>query len=205
MPGTLRALLVAAVATGSVVAGVVLSRSPDREAEPPYESTPLTAYDTSDVTVARAGFCDATPAEAVAEALGSEPHASGGYGNGDRARITGAVRDVAHEYACTWRSSGATARAWMFAPPVTARRARTLVDAARDEAGCEAVRAAPDFGAPSFGAICEGRRRAEASYRGLFGDAWLTCELTASDATLAELTDRAGRWCVAVAEAARAR
>ena len=42
------------------------------------------------------------------------------------------------------------------------------------------------------------------SYQGLFGDAWLTCELSVTDTTAdpSELSDRAGRWCVGVAEAA---
>ena len=43
-----------------------------------------------------------------------------------------------------------------------------------------------------------------ASYRGLFGDAWLTCELSLKDVevTDAELLRRAGAWCAGVAQAA---
>ena len=56
---------------------------------------------------------------------------------------------------------------------------------------------------PSVALICPAGDRRWASFRGLFGDAWLACSLSAP-ATLGdqELLDRAGRWCVAVAEAA---
>ena len=41
----------------------------------------------------------------------------------------------------------------------------------------------------------------EASYRGLFGDAWLACSLTAPGERDAVL-EKAGAWCVAAARAA---
>jgi hypothetical protein len=41
------------------------------------------------------------------------------------------------------------------------------------------------------------------SFRGLFGDAWLACSLTLPPAVTPErLLETAGRWCVAVAQAA---
>src|SRR3712207_8782988 len=48
------------------------------------------------------------------------------YGNGDRAKVTRGVRDVAHEYSCTFRRGARTARAWVFVPPLTPREAREL-------------------------------------------------------------------------------
>jgi hypothetical protein len=84
------------------------------------------------------------------------------------------------------------------------RSAREVARAAREEPGCEPVPDAPDFGTPSAALVCDVGPRLEVSYRGLFGDAWLTCTLTAdSDVPRAELVDRAGRWCVAVVGAAR--
>ena len=44
-----------------------------------------------------------------------------------------------------------------------------------------------------------------ASYRGLFGDAWLVCELVRPAGATWDVTDRAGRWCVGVLQAAASR
>ena len=41
-----------------------------------------------------------------------------------------------------------------------------------------------------------------ASYRGLFGDAWLACEVARPAGADWSVVDRAGRWCVGVLEAA---
>lgn len=207
MPRVLIALLVAVIATGVVVAGAVLQRDPDRPAKPPpaYTSTPLTEYETVDVALVRDSFCEAVPAEAALEALEGDPESAKSYDNGQRARLGDDVRDVAHEFGCAWLTSRATARAWVFAPPVTRHSARVLAREVRTEPGCTSVPGAPDFGRPSAALVCEVGTEVEVSYRGLFGDAWLTCTLSsASGVTRAELTDRAGRWCVAVVEAARA-
>ncbi|MDQ4055708.1 MAG: hypothetical protein M3237_23860, partial [Actinomycetota bacterium] len=73
---------------------------------------------------------------------------------------------------------------------------------AREEPGCEPVADAPAFGQPSAAVVCATEPRREVSYGGMFGDAWLTCTLS-SGVPRAELLDRAGRWCVAVVEAAK--
>jgi hypothetical protein len=44
----------------------------------------------------------------------------------------------------------------------------------------------------------------EVTFHGLFGDAWLSCSLSAVGADQDGLVDRTGRWCVAVAQAASA-
>ena len=44
-----------------------------------------------------------------------------------------------------------------------------------------------------------------ASYRGLFGDAWLVCEVVRPAGATWDVADRAGRWCVGVLEAASTR
>jgi hypothetical protein len=41
-----------------------------------------------------------------------------------------------------------------------------------------------------------------ASYRGLFGDAWLVCEVEQPAGAAADALDVAGRWCVGVLQAA---
>ena len=75
--------------------------------------------------------------------------------------------------------------------------------------GCRVVDGAAAFGSPSLARVCDGSgpdRPAEASYRGLFGDAWLTCRLSAPGATAeAEVTSRAEQWCVRVATTLGAR
>ncbi len=206
MPKAVIALLTALVATAAVVLGLVLTRDEDEPKDEPvaYTSTPLSAYETAGVALVRDAFCDAVPEEAAVEALDEVPESAVAYGNGERARISDQLRDVAHEFGCTWLAGGATARAWVFAPPVTPRSARELAREIRAEPGCEPVADAPDFGKPSAALVCDLGQRTEVSYRGLFGDAWLTCTLSAAPGVpLPDLTDRAGRWCVAVVGAAR--
>lgn len=217
MPRTLRWLLLAVVVTAVPVGiGVrVLDdeapATPPPAAEPPaYASTALADYDTTTVTIDRAPFCDQIPEEALAEALAVDAGwAVTTYRNGQAAEIAPGVEDVAHEYGC--RVEGAAApldgelRAWLFAPPVPRSRAAELVADAAGRAGCTRPAQAPAYGAPTLALVCPSGDRNWASFRGLFGDSWLACSLGAPDTLpLQELIDRAGRWCVAVAEAASA-
>lgn len=201
MPHPFTALLVALASTMALVGtGVWVTGAPDTEREPaPYEGTPLASYDTSVVAIARAPFCDLIAPEAVEAVLGAEPAKETQWVDGDALGGIGVV----HEYGCRLRAGRTEARAWVLAPPVTAERAGRLVRSARRESGCRATRGAPAYGEPSVALICTGPKRQSASYRGLFGDAWLSCTL-ATPKRLARQTllDRAGRWCVAVAEAA---
>jgi len=169
------------------------------------EGTALTDVDTTSLVVRRAPFCDLVDRAAVARALGVEDDEVPdvvAYGNGQRTQLTAKVKDVAHEYGCTWAVGDSEARAWVFAPPVTRRRALTLIKLARDVAGCTTVPTADPFGNPSQARSCRSGSAIETSYRGLFGDAWLTCTLQLPGGEQAELADRAGRWCAAVATAA---
>lgn len=198
------ALLLTALPVG---AGVWVSDDETQDtpaAPPPYTSRPLADFDTTTVTVARAGFCERIAGEAVTEALGAEAADEESYGNGDPTELVPREVDVAHEYGCTYvAADGAEARAWVFAPPVTPERAGELVRAAEETAGCEPQPGAEEYGGPSVALICDYRERRFASYRGLFGDAWLSCSLgLPGDPADRELLDRTGRWCVAVAEAA---
>lgn len=169
-------------------------------AEPSSETpTPLSEFATDTLTVARADFCSQVAPGAVEDALGGEPEGADAWANGDRARLADGVTDVAHEYGCRWQSAdGTTAQGWVFAPPVTPGQAEKLRRTATGTAGCEAVPDAPRFGSRSVAVRCDDGTTA---FHGLFGDAWLSCSLTASGE---QVIDRAGRWCVTVAQAATA-
>lgn len=209
MPRPLRWILLAVVVTAlPVAAGVVVLDDDEppapEEGQPSYAATPLAGYDTSVVALSRAPFCDRLPDEAVAEALGDDVGPTTAYGNGQSAELAPGFEDIAHEYGCRIEGArGAEVRAWLFAPPVSRFRATDLVDEATGRKSCSRATTAPAYGAPSVALVCPAGDRRWASFRGLFGDAWLACSL-AAPASLSEdeLLDRAGRWCVAVAEAA---
>ena len=114
------------------------------------------------------------------------------------------MRDVVHEDGCTFEAEdGTAARAWVFAPPVTAAQAAVLARQASTAEGCRELPDAPAFGRSSVATVCDTTDdSAVTSFRGLFGDAWLTCSLIVP-ATAPEqeaLAERTGRWCAAVAQ-----
>ncbi|WP_141014225.1 hypothetical protein [Nocardioides sambongensis] len=208
MPTVLRALLLAVLLTvAPVTVGVLVAGPPEEAPVPPYTGTPLADYDTSTVALARSAFCDRLPTEAVDAALGITDDGDAevvarDYGNGEKATVAGG-RDVMHEFGCSFRGGRGNAAAWLFAPPVTEQRARELVRSTPDE-GCTRLADTPSYGDPSVALSCTGKRPT-VSFRGLFGDAWLTCQLGSGEGLDEEdLVDRAGRWCVAVARAATA-
>ncbi len=209
MPTPLRTFVAAGVVTVAAVGvGLLLTEAePQSPAPVAVPSIPLAEYDTSAVTARRAPFCEAVSPERVAEALGAAPGASATWAPGDLAPASAgaAAGDVVAEHGCTWSvEGGRTASTWVFSPPVTAERAGRLVQAAGRAEGCAPVPDAAAYGAPSAGLVCErGDAGVEVSFRGLFGDAWLACSLSGPAAEpRPELTDAAGRWCVAAAVAA---
>ena len=175
----------------------------DEEPQAEPATTPLSAYDPSPEAVARGAFCDLVDDDAVTELIGGEPERERSWGDGDELPFGG---DVGQEWGCDVTGpDGDTLRAWVFAPPVAANRARTLAADLR-EGPCSPVADRPDFGTPGAAVSCrlDGGARL-VRFAGLFEDAWLTCELHAPrevEATPDELVDRTGRWCVAVLEAA---
>jgi hypothetical protein len=178
---------------------------PSAASTPAEEGTPLAEVDTSSLVVRRAPFCDAVDPGAVARALGVDADRVPGvtsYDNGQRTQLSPGVTDVAHEYGCTWKSGGAGARAWVFAPPVTPSRAKVLARAAGAEPGCAPVVDGAAYGRPGVAIACRADGPLRLSYRGLFGDAWLACSLVSPDAERTGIADAAGRWCAAVAGAA---
>ena len=209
MPVVRRLLLAATVTALAVGGGVtLLDTDPPPPDEPEATSTPLESFDTTGLAVLRTAFCDRVPEVAVTEALGAEPEEAAEHVNGDRIRLAPGVRDRAHEYGCSWAAGDLTASAWVFAPPVPRPMAADLLRQARAPERCQPVPDAPAYGDPSAGLVCTTQRGREVSYRGLFGDAWLSCSLRATGIsagqTLDDAVDRAGRWCVAAARAAAA-
>ncbi len=163
--------------------------------------TPLSAFDTSAVIIARADFCGLLPESAVERALGGPATTIDDYGNGERATLAPGVRDISHEYGCTFRADDETfARAWVFAPPVTNRAARRVIRGLKRQPGCTVPEAAA-FGQPSIATLCTTSSSIEAAYHGLFVDAWLNCSVRQPGADTDGLLERAGQWCVEVATA----
>lgn len=197
----LLALLVAIV-TALSAAGCSDDEEPERQVE--VNPTPVDRFVSDAVQVSRASFCSRIADEAVTAAVG-EVASTRHYGNGERANVSGRIRDVAHEYNCTFvGSSGDVARAWVFVPRVTRAQARALVRGVRRQDGCRLVDG-HSFGSPGTGSICVRGGRTEAAYRGLFVDAWLSCSVTdGGREKLSEpaLLKRAGDWCVQTATAA---
>jgi len=202
---------VAVVTAAVVVAGVVVARtgedpSAGGDAEAPRTPTSLADLDTRTVAVSRSAFCDQVPGSTLEQVLGGAPTQSDAYDDGDRVRLVRGTDDVSHEYGCLWKSGKTIARGWVFAPPVTPPRARQLARETRATGAredCERLRDAGDYGLRSVVLSCPTTRGTEVSYRGLYGDAWLTCTLSAPRAVDEDdLQARADRFCTAVAVAA---
>lgn len=178
--------------------------SPDEVASTPDDGpTGLKAFDTGQLVVKRASFCEQIAEDAPARALGADVADTMAYSPGDTVEITAGVTDVADEWSCLFRTEDGTttARAWLFAPPVTRARARALAESARGDSCSDIATGAP-FGAPSVAFVCTQDKQRTASWQGLFGDAWLACSLSSKDLGRAELRSRASVWCVDVAQAA---
>lgn len=202
----LTALVVTVLAAVAVAVFEPLDDDPPPDRQEPFATTPLEGFQTTTLTVPRAGFCDSVDPRQVEAALGTEPVEVQSYDDGEVVTLADGVDDVAHEFGCLWQASDqSTARAWVFAPPVDAERAKRLVREAGREQDCE-TSTTPPFGSPSVGVVCSSEAGGRASYQGLFGDAWLTCELSmgpdALEASTAGLLARTGAWCVGIAQAA---
>jgi hypothetical protein len=217
MPDTLRVRRLVAVALAATVAGVSgtalegCTAGSDSGPSPPTTAaateateagTPLADLDTTTLAVRRAPFCDQVDPAAVSRALGREPGHASAYRSGQRTRISPGLTDVIHEYGCTWTAGTAQARAWVFAPPITRKRAAGLARDARTSATCGRELDGVVFGRPFAACVARGEHGTEVRFQGLFGDAWLTCALSLPGGEQHDLVDRAGRWCAAVATGA---
>ena len=145
--------------------------------------------------------CAQLDGDPVREALGAPVSLRQAYAGGDRVEVSPGVTDVVAEDGCVFRSPRADARVWVFSAPVGTAYARTLVRQARRTPGCTPHPDETGFGDPTLTDVCggDGRTGTTASLRGLFGDAWLTCQLSVEDEPADEVLDRAQRWCVEAA------
>jgi len=201
-------LAAGAVTVAAVVGGVLVLGGDDDSPAPtpktPFSTTPLAGFDTTGITVDRGEFCDRVDHRQVTAALGGDAASSTSWRNGDPIEVASGVQDIGHEFGCRWTAAnGTVAQAWVFAPPVAADRAQRMVRSAANERGCDPG-AGPAFGEPTLALTCTTKAgEVRTSYRGLFGDGWLQCEVDRPAGATWDVTDRAGRWCVGVLEAAR--
>lgn len=193
----------AAVLTAVLVAGCTsTSDEPRRPAEPPQaQPTPLDDYDTTTITVARSPFCDRLSQQAVANALsvGADTAAQAETGEWQPGRRLPGTSSVGNEYGCSWTSGSTTAKAWVFAPPVTSTRAEHFA-AETVQMKCQKLPAAPRLGRPTVAQRC-GLNTGQhlIGIHGLVGDAWVGCEISGTSDVR-----RTSEWCVEVLEALRA-
>ena len=171
-------------------------------ATPTAAPTPLSDVDVSHLPIPRGPFCAALKQNDIEAVLGGPVTRTGHYDSGARARLANGLTDIAHEYNCGYSAaSGAEARAWVFAAPVTRRAAVALL---RDSttAGCRQLSDGPRFGAPSAASMCPAGTGTPTvvTLRGLFGGSWLSCQVTTPRvAATPNPVRRAERWCVQVA------
>jgi hypothetical protein len=207
LPPSARRRPAAVAVAGLLAVSLVLAGCSDEEerAAPEPEPTPIDRLNTTAMQIPRIQFCPRIDPGAIADALGGEPDDDRSWGNGDEAPVLpGGRSDVVQELGCEWTTEdGATARAWVFARPITPPLATRVV---RDAAGQERCRTAGNagFGEPSYRQVCrvdvDDNQRARRA--GLFGQTWLTCELTVPGTTPArEVDQRADAWCVEVVNA----
>ncbi|UAL29094.1 hypothetical protein K8W59_15015 [Nocardioides rotundus] len=190
--------IVCLVASGCTADG---GGSSEPSSSAPASPTGLDRLPTDELVVARGAFCDRLADAAPGRAVGGEVEDEEAYEPGDTAVLAPGVRDVAHEWSCSYTSGETVARAWLFTPPVTPEQARRLARSAVTEQ-CREVPGA-EYGDPSVKVVCRNKQAVSVSWRGLFGDAWLSCSLRApADTDLDELTRRASVWCADVASAA---
>lgn len=202
----LRLLIAAVVVTAAGVGlGVWLQHPSGGSTRPSashasHATATLTDVDTTTMLVRRQAFCDRVDTAEVTRALGGAATGTSSYGDGDSARL-GNITDVAQEYGCAWTGPrGSSAHAWVFAPPVTRAWAQQL--AASIPSGC-VRRPGPAYGNPTTAYSCTTSHQTTVSLRGLFGDAWLSCDLTgARREAAAQVAARADRWCLVTAVAA---
>ena len=139
----------------------------------------------------------------MADVLGGEPRRTDSWENGDRRRV-GGTRDVVHEAGCSYRRGPTEATAWVFTAPVSRREARGLLRQRRTAQGCEPAGELA-FGRPGAVLRCGQDERSLVTMAGLFGDAWLTCEVSSpARRPEARAVEEAQRWCVEVVYAAGA-
>ncbi len=206
---------VALLAASSLLAGCT-GGSDEAGTTPSPPTSPAEKVDLTGLDIPRSSFCDLLDQNAVEDALEGRVRKTAHYDSGDEVEITPGYVDLSHEYNCAFAGrSPAVARAWVFASPVTPSRAEDLARDARSDERCTFPRRGLRFGTPTVTAVCRQKEPQPAlrvRMQGLFGDAWLSCELTAprtdnrSVARQArEVRQRAEQWCYELAATIGAR
>lgn len=199
-------LVLAAVVVTTALVGITLAvRNPPDSLPAAAEPKPAPgSYDQVDLSalpIEREDFCDRVPETAVEEALSGPAVSTERYGSGDRATLAPGVTDIAHEYSCGYvGTDGTQARVWVFASPARTGEAKVWVRRARAAQGCEPA-AGPAFGTPSAATTCTTDDPASrvVTLRGLFGDAWLSCQVSVPGTPPARVVARrADSFCVEV-------
>ncbi|MEP7091188.1 MAG: hypothetical protein ABI776_13900 [Nocardioidaceae bacterium] len=203
--GRLALAVLVVFAAVAVVVGVLLTRSDHGgiSAGPSRPPIPSPSPDLSALAIERAPFCDRLDKGDVREALAAPVTGADSYRSGERVLVAPGVADIAHELDCTFHAlTGVEARVWVFAQPVTRSTAVRTARDVRRARGCRPLTGAPAYGTPSGSTVCPAPTPygQQVTLRGLFGDAWLSCQLTTSGTEpRAEVVTRAERWCVQVA------
>lgn len=205
--GQLRVTQVVAAVTAVVLGSALIAGCGGDDDPAPAPATagpPISELTTSELNLVRVDFCDLVPKAAVRRALAGAARSASSWGNGDPVP-GGGPGDVGHEVGCAWKGAGGrTARAWVFARPVSPAFAGSLVRAGAEQERCRAVKG-PAFGKPALTQVCTVPEKnvtglvTRFRHAGLFGDTWLTCEVTGPAAKRDDVRSRAGSWCVGVA------
>ncbi len=203
----------AAVTTAALLFGPSAGEPPAENSGPsPSPGTSKRPLDLSNLPVARSLACESLHDRELVDALGDEVVDRVDYTSGDTIEIAPGVTDVAHEDGCIYSAVGAEARVWVFAAPVGTPEARRLVREARGVRGCTFPGDGTGFGTPGLTSVCrvrplEGEPAAvAATLRGLFGDAWLSCQISGPSSEDPDaVRQRADQWCVHVATTLGAR
>jgi hypothetical protein len=192
---------VALVATGTAVSALAACDSGGPSTAPTAPPTPIARLNSSALTIPRIDFCGLVPRAAVRQALGVGSWDRDSWGNGEHVDVAGAGSDVVAEHGCRWRArtGNDVAAAWVFARPVDRSLARLVLRQAGTATSCRVVRG-PAFGDPSVTQLCTAAGSTRVRHAGLFGDTWLTCEVTRAGTETATRV-RADAWCVEVANA----
>jgi hypothetical protein len=206
------------VVVGVTIPGLLPERTsaPQRDARPGPDraerSAPLSALpsptapaDLSALPISREPFCDRIDERYAAAALGGQVTERTSYGPGERVSLAPGVTDVAHEFGCVFGSGAGEAKVWVFTAPVTGSEARAMVEDVRGQRECSYPEDALQYGTPGVVGVCRlSGERAQVTARGLYGDTWLTCQLTV-EADPEDALARAEPWCLHVATSLGAR
>jgi hypothetical protein len=187
-----RVAALAAPMAGLLLLGGCSTTSDDPEATSRPTPTAVAELEPGSMEVPRLDFCDLVDDAAVRAALDAAPEDATARSPGEAAATD---ESPLQEIGCAWSAGTTTARAWVFATPVSERLARAAVREAEQRRGCRTTPSS--YGAPSVRQECTVEDRQRLRYAGRFGDTWLSCELEAPELE----TARTDAWCAAVANA----